>query len=74
MFPMKKEEMTQNSVPNKCHQAEKRKKNKEQTMFTILLQRDGAGWWLLAGLVPTHRVAMEPPSCAWYLCRDTINL
>ena len=29
---------------------------------------------LLAGLVPAHRVAMEPPCCAWYLCRALSNL
>ena len=30
--------------------------------------------WLLTGLVPTHRVAMEPPYCAWNLRRAPINL
>ena len=38
------------------------------------LQCDGAGWWPLAGLVPAHRVAMEPPCCAWYLHRAPTNL
>ena len=30
------------------------------------LQWDGAGWWPLAGLVLSHRVAMEPPCRALY--------
>ena len=38
------------------------------------LQCDGASWWPLAGLVPAHRVAMEPPCCAWYLHRALTNL
>ena len=25
---------------------------------------DGAGCWLFAGLVPLHRVTVEPPCCA----------
>ena len=35
---------------------------------------DGAGWWLLGGLVPAHRVAMEPPCCAWYFRGSHTNL
>ena len=38
------------------------------------LQCDGAGWWPLAGLVPTHRVSMEPPCYTWYLRRASTNL
>ena len=38
------------------------------------LECDVAGWWLLAGLVLTHRVAMEPPCCAWYFCGSPTNL
>ena len=38
------------------------------------LQCDGAGWWLLAELVPAHRVAMKPPCCSWYLHRAPTNL
>ena len=33
------------------------------------VQCDDAGWWpSLAGLVPAHRVAMEPTCCALYFC------
>ena len=38
------------------------------------LQSYGARWWPLAGLVVTHRVAMEPSCCAWYLCGRPTNL
>ena len=39
-----------------------------------VLQCDSAGWWLLAGLVPTHRVGVEPPCCALYFCRAPTKL
>ena len=35
---------------------------------------DDGSWWLLAGKVPAHRVAMEPPCSAWYFCEAHTNL
>ena len=34
----------------------------------------GAGWCLLAGLVPAHKVAMTPPCYTWYFHGNTTNL
>ena len=45
------------------------------SISTEVPSSDSASWWLLARLVPTHRVTMETSLlCLIYLCRAPTNL
>ena len=41
-----------------------------QVLPLKFLQCDGAGWWPLVGLIPAHRLAMEPPFSALIISWD----